>query len=410
MSDPLRIAVYHNLPSGGAKRVVYEQVAGLAARGHTVDVFVPGTAEERFRPLREVARGVHVFPHPEPPDRERMLAGLPAPLDAPRWLAFLASMRRLERRIAGAIDCGGYDVVLVHPSRFTQAPWVLGALATPAVYYCHEPLRAAREPRIARLPVRLALRLTLARTDRAQARAAAVIASNSRFTAGAVRAVYGRTARVAYPGVDAARFTPGAGPAGDYVLTVGALHPLKGIDFLIGALGRLAPADRPPLRVVSDRARAAERLRIERLAGRAGVALQLILGASEDDLVSHYRGARVVLYAPHREPLGLVPLEAMACGRPVLAVREGGIPETVVDGRTGFLEPRDEARFAARLRALLAAPAGADAVGRAAAGAVRAEWDWPHSIRVLEGVLAEALGGRAEAPPAAAVPSVGRAS
>ncbi|MBI4409918.1 MAG: glycosyltransferase, partial [Gemmatimonadetes bacterium] len=68
----------------------------------------------------------------------------------------------------------------------------------------------------------------------------------------------------------------------------------------------------------------------------AAVALRLVLFLGRGD------------YVAYDEPFGFVPLEAMACGRPVLAVREGGIPESVQDGVTGFLAPREPGTFASR--------------------------------------------------------------
>ncbi len=388
----MRVAVYHNLPSGGAKRTLREQVAGLAARGHVVDAFLPATAEEHVFPLVEVAASVRTFPHAPPPGRERLLAGRVSPVDAVRWAAFLRSMRRLERRIAEEIDAGGYDVALVHPSQFTQAPWTLAALRVPTVYYCHEPLRAAWEPGIASAPVRLALRASLARVDRRGAQAARAIATNSRFTAAAVRRLYGRAATVVYPGVDVERFSPGTAGAGDYLLSVGALHPLKGMDFLVRALARLPAGERPPLRIVSDRVREADRGLIERLAQGLGVRVQLATRVSEAELLQAYRGARLVLCAALREPFGLVALEAMACGRPVLAVREGGFAESIVDGETGFLEERDEQRFADRVRALLLDLPGSEAAGARAAAAVRERWSWARSIDAVERLLEKTAG------------------
>jgi len=387
----MRIAVYHNLPSGGAKRALREQVAGLVARGHAVDVFVPAMAEEGFLPLADVATSVRTFAHPRPPDRERMLAGHASPADAVRWGFFLQSLRRLERRIAGEIDAGAYHVVLVHPSQFTQAPWALTALRTRSVYYCHEPLRAVWEPGIASYPVRLGLRATLGRVDRSAAKAASAVATNSHFTADAILRIYGRAAAVVYLGVDSERFTPAAGEPADYVLSVGALHPLKGMDFLVRALGRLPQGARPPLHIVSDRGREAERVHVKRLAAELGVSVTLAFRVSERELLQAYRGARLVLCAARREPFGLVALEAMACGRPVLAVRDGGFPETVVEGETGFLEDPDEARFAARIGALLQHRASTEAVAARAVAAVRLRWSWDRSVERLERLLADTV-------------------
>src|ERR671932_1009412 len=166
--------------------------------------------------------------------------------------------------------------------------------------------------------------------------------------------------RVVYGGADPVRFSPDPEVVRRGVLFVGGLTPHKGVDRLIEAL-----PDEAELRVVGSAGHDPappesgypELLR--RLAARRRVEF---LGAVPDsDLPALYRGARVLAlpsvhvtcYGRHvavSELLGLVALEAMASGTPVVASRIGGLPEVVVDGETGFLvEPGDVAELRARL-------------------------------------------------------------
>ncbi len=391
----LRIAAFHDLPSGGAKRALQRQVRGLVALGHVVNVFVPSTADEQFLPLSDSASSVRTFRRPPAPDRERALEGRASVLDPARWLRYLALVRRTEREIGQEIDGGGYDLSLVAASQFTQAPWLLRRLLTPSLYYCQEPLRAAYEPRIAPPLTRFLIRQTLGRIDRANTQAATTVAVNSRFSANRIQEIYGRSVHVNYLGVDAERFRKLNLERGDFVLTVAALHPLKGLDFLIESLGLMPPEDRPPLVVVSDRAREAERKRVEEHAARSGVAITFRFRVSEEELVRLYNQTRLVLYAPYNEPFGFVPLEAMACGTPVLGVREGGIPETVVEGETGFLAERDPNHFATRIRELMAAPDRAEQVALRAQQIVRQQWTWERSVAELA-ELCEATASQAK--------------
>lgn len=389
--ESLRIALYHDLPSGGAKRTVHAQVSELARRGHRVECFVTSAAEEEFLPLRGVADRVHVIDVPPPPDREKTLAGRPGTRDLLRWSGLYRAIRRAGRTAARLVDDGDHDVALVHPSQFTQAPHILRSGQTPTVYYCHEVLRAAYDPLISPPAVRFAIRHTLGRVDRKNARAATAIAVNSAYTAGRVRDVYGRTATVVAPGVDIETFHPAQASRGDYLLAVGALHPLKGMDFIVRSVSRLDEATRPRLVIVADRARDQERDRIEALARGEGVGLEIRQRVPEAELVELYGGARAVLVAAHREPLGLVALEAMACGTPVVAVADGGVPETVVDGVTGFLVPRDPAPFAERIRHLLESPDDAEALGRAGRAHVKEHWTWHQSTDELLQLLRETI-------------------
>lgn len=385
----LRIAVFHDLPSGGAKRAVREQVRGLVRLGHHVDVFLPSTAEERVLPLSEVATAVRVFPL-ESASAEVGASDPPQLREAPlRWLRYLPRVRRAGREIARAIDAGGYDVALVHPSRFTQAPYVLRWLRTPSIYYCQEPLRVAYDPRIAPFVPRILLRHTLGRIDATNLRAATVLTANSRFTAGRILDLYGRSPRVLYLGVDVEQFRPQSLERDQFVLTVGALHPTKGLHFIVDSLARLSESLRPPLLVVSDRGQERERRRIEARAAAHGVRITFRSRVPEAELAELYNRARLLLYAPYDEPFGLVPLEAMACGCPVLGVGEGGIVETVCEGETGFLGPRDPEQFAARITEILGQPEVGWRVARRAVEIVRERWSWTRSVAELSDLCDE---------------------
>lgn len=384
----MRLAVFHDLPSGGAKRALHQQVKGLVSLGHTVDVFVPSTAEERFLPLQSVASSVTTFSRPQPPNRERVLEGRTSPLDPLHWLRYLALVRRSEREIAQVIDERGYELALVHPTQFTQAPWILRFLRTPSLYWCHEPLRSAHEPRVTSLLVRFGTRQLLGRIDGANTRAATYMAVNSHFTQSRVETIYGRQAEINYLGVDTQRFRPLSVGRNDFVLTVAALHPQKGLDFLVQALAAIPEKIRPPLLVTSDRSRAAERHRLECQAKKMNVRIDFRFRVGEEELVQLYNRARLVVYAPYNEPFGFVPLEAMACGRPVLGVREGGIPETVVEGETGFLADRNPDRFAARIIELITNPENAERVGSRARDIVRERWTWERSVAELAALCA----------------------
>ena len=220
--------------------------------------------------------------------------------------------------------------------------------------YCLTPMRYAWDQfdayfgpeRIGQLPSQLARRVMarLARWDRETSGRADRYVAISHYVAGRIRRYYNREATVVYPPVDTAYFHPDSVSPERFALIVSALVPYKRIDLAMDACA-LAGV---PLRVVGD---GPERPVLERRAGRT---TQLLGRLSDADVRDLYRRAAVVVL-PGEEDFGIVPLEAQACGRPVVALGLGGARETVVDGETGFLvdEP--------------SASAFADAIGRAAA-------------------------------------------
>jgi glycosyltransferase involved in cell wall biosynthesis len=395
----MKLAVFHNLPSGGAKRALHGLVKYLAGAGCHLDVVVPSTAEERYLSLHEFADRVEVVPVTATARGvlTSTLRGLPpvAPLSVS-----LSDLQATQRWIARLIDGRTYDVALVEQDRYTMSPFLLRFLKTPHVYYCQqtcrlgEPLIEAAwavgdgRPTVLRSLRRLAIRYgaaRLVRIDRQNAAAAQTILVNSYFSSEAVLRAYGRSARVSYLGVDDQLFLPRDEPRSDYVLAVGYLGPHKGYDFLVRALARIAPRRRPRLLVVANSEHPGWRQHLEALAGRSEVALEIRTSVEDKALVDLYNRARLLVYAPYLEPFGLAPLEAMACGTPVVAVREGGVRESVRDGETGVLVERDEQAFAAAVADLLAADERRRRMGRQATDAVRAFWTWSHAgARLLQ--------------------------
>jgi D-inositol-3-phosphate glycosyltransferase len=187
-------------------------------------------------------------------------------------------------------------------------------------------------------------------------------------------------------GVDLRRFRP-RGPAEPRppgvhrIVAVGRLVERKGFGNLVSALGEV-PGAELVLAGGPDRAALArdpEARRLHALAERAGVAdrVELRGRVGRDELPALLRSADVVACVPWYEPFGIVPLEAMACGVPVVASAVGGLVDTVVNGVTGVhVAPRRPDRLAATLRSLLADPERRRALGGAGARRAHARYGW----------------------------------
>lgn len=187
--------------------------------------------------------------------------------------------------------------------------------------------------------------------------------------------------------VDRERARRGLGLAPDdfVVLQLGRLVPRKGVDNVVLAVAQLRRIPRLKLLIVGgdapepDEARTPEIGRLRALAQEAGVADRVIFTGQRrrDALPACYCAADVFVTTPWYEPFGITPLEAMACGVPVIGAGVGGIKFSVADGVTGFhVPPRDPAALAARIAQLHANPALAHALGRAGMRRVRTMFTW----------------------------------
>ena len=383
----MRLAVFHNLPAGGAKRALYGLVKQLHRAGCAIDVLIPVGADEAYLSLRDLARRVEVFPVGSTWSGVVTSALRYLPPIAPLSVS-LADLERTQRRIAAVIDEGDYEAVFVEQDRYTMSPFILKYLVTPHVYYCQQPCRqqervnetVRREGNVHRAPL---LRIDLARRyaearlvqiDRGNASAARSILANSYFSREAILRVYGMNASVCYLGVDHELFAHQDEDEDDYVMSVGYMGPMKGHDFIVRALARIEERRRPRLVLVANGIDHDWQRYIETLAARQGVVLDIRVLVSDPQLVQLYNRARVFVYGAYLEPFGLAPLEAMACGTPVVAVKEGGLRESIVDGDTGILVERDEGLFAAAVSELLADDGKRRKIGRAAAAAVSERW------------------------------------
>lgn len=232
-------------------------------------------------------------------------------------------------RIEGPVD-------LVVSSSHAAAKAVRIPAGARHVCYCHSPMRYVWDERgdyfsfgRARHIRRAAIapwREMLRRWDRATAENVDLFVANSEHVRSRIAAVYGRDAVVVHPPVDTDFYTPSDDARGDAALVVSALVPYKRVDLAVRAF---TSAGR---RLVVAGA-GTERRSLERIAGPT---VEFLGPVSDERLRALYRTSRVLLF-PGREDFGIVPVEAQACGLPVVALGEGGALETVVDGRTGVL-------------------------------------------------------------------------
>ncbi len=242
-------------------------------------------------------------------------------------------------------DLDEFDLII--STSHCAAKSVVAPGRTPHLCYCFTPMRYAwdqfdayfgadRVGASASWLLRIGLS-AMARWDVATAGRVSRYVAISQYVAGRIRRYYNRGASVVYPPVDTILFQPSGDPPDPYFLVVSALVPYKRVDLAIRACALAGVS----LRIVGSGPEEA------RLRDAAGPDVEFLGALPDEQVRTVYQRATAVLL-PGVEDFGIVPVEAQACGRPVIALARGGACETVVDGRTGVLvaDPT-EAAFAA---------------------------------------------------------------
>jgi glycosyltransferase involved in cell wall biosynthesis len=317
------------------------------------------------------------------------------------------------RQCAEEIDRGGFDLLLANTCVFFHTCSIAKYARVPAVLYLQEPYRTLYEasPRLPwiapqssegwwRSPTYLkrcvgnALRLQAARVQAREelenARAFVSILVNSYYSRESVLRAYGLDAKVCYLGVNTNLFANRHGPRENLVVGVGMFGLHKKIDFAIAALAQVKQP-RPRLVWIGNDADPSNLEKLKSLAASKDVSFEPKLRIQDSELVSILNRASVMIYAPRLEPFGFAPLEGNACGLPVVAVAEGGVRETVIDGVSGLLVEHDPRAAAVAIQHLVDHPDYARQLGENGCKIVAERWTGEDSVDRLEGRLAEAL-------------------
>jgi len=415
----VRVAMisYHTCPlatlggkdTGGMNVYVRDLTRELGRRGIGVDVFTRSQDEHVPHVLHDLGFGnriVHVPAGPETPMSKDALAGyLPAFVD---YILGFAQTKR-ER----------YDLIHSHYWLSGLAALELrGAWGVPIIQMFHT--LAAMKNRVARSPDETASDFRLETESRLLRQADRVVASTQAELAQFQWLYHVDISRVVVipPGVDTARFYPiPADEAREFVrvpgdarmvLFVGRIEPLKGIDTLLEAVALLKQENVPRkgpifLAVIggdseeSPDPTSEEMARLQELRSHLDIddTVTFLGRRNQDTLQYYYSASEIVVVPSHYESFGLVALEAMACGTPVVASETGGLVFLVRDGETGFHVPAGDAQaLADRLGQLLEDDVLRTRLGKQAAEYAK-RYAWPLIVDQVVDLYQTTLGVRA---------------
>lgn len=405
----MKIAIWYNLPSGGAKRSLYDQVAGLLARGHEVELWRPPLPQAEYLDLGKLAKE-HEVPIAEHA-RSHWFKPQRLYLNITAVNRFAQVMDEHCRACAEQIERGGFDLLFSNSDHWFHAPFIGRHLSLPKALYLHEPNRPFYEPwptrlkwllpprqewpsgRLGQLRTYLRTMITvhdaqvMAGEEVENARHFDRILVNSRFSRESVLRTYGVDSHVCYLGIDASRFEDRGLPREPLVMCVGSMTASKNAELLVRAVAGLPSERRPRFVWVYNVEEPDYLARVQGLAQELGVNLELRRMVTDAELIDLLNRTSAFLYAPRLEPFGLAPLEANACGAPVVAVAEGGVRETIEDGVNGLLVDSDPAQIAVGLDRIMMDTSFARRLGEGGARLVREKWSPSAAMDRLEAQL-----------------------
>ncbi|MEO6398343.1 MAG: glycosyltransferase [Tepidiformaceae bacterium] len=339
--------------TGGMNVYVLELSRELARLGLEVDIFTRRDAD--LPRVEQIAQNLRLV---------RVDAGPPELIDKEAISDYLPQFARDMRRFVHE-EGRGYDVIHSH---YWQSGWAGGhlarELAVPHVVMFHTLGEVKNRARFGEAEPRKRIR-----HERQIARRASAIVTASDHERELLQRYYGADPRRMHTipcGVDLELFQPGDRAAArrrlglpaesPVLLWVGRLEKLKGVDILISALAQLDERDFTLLIVGGDERATELKEELRAQAEAAGVVANVRFegAVAHDDLPTYYSAADVCVVPSYYESFGLVAVESMACGTPVVASRVGGLVSTVTDGVSGYLIPwRCPEPFAEKLEVLL---------------------------------------------------------
>ncbi|MBI2613667.1 MAG: glycosyltransferase family 4 protein [Candidatus Levybacteria bacterium] len=353
----MKIAIFHELDFGGARRTV-EEFAKRLNKILDVDLYYVDNKEDKN--AKKISRRDFFYPF------------YPKTWKGNNWKTRLYKdtlelyrLYNLHKKIAKDIESKEYDYIFVHPSKFTQAPFLLRFLKNKCIYFCQEPLRIIYDKNLSDLSFvrfhkklyEFIIRKIRKRIDLKNLNSAKMILANSKFSKESIEKAYGKKVVICYLGVDTNLFKPLNLNKTIDVLFIG--NKDNGYDLL----DKLSKHFNNCIK-----ARAVFR-------GNSRVS------HTDEELIEIYNKSKVLVALNRNEPFGLIPLEAMACGVPVIAVGEGGYSESVVNDKTGFLIPRNPSKLYEKINEIISNEKLRKEMSKNARDHVVKNWSWDKSIK-----------------------------
>lgn len=360
----MNIAIYLDLPDGGAKRTM-DEIIPLLSKNNKVSIFSCNSVlnNSRFRLLRDIDS--------------------------------LFVSRILQKKLANIINRSNFDICFVTHDRHLQSPWILRYLRMPVVFLCQEPTRAFFEKFLdidKKLPFLKLIYEKLNRQLRKQAEVENAqysnkIIANSYYSVESIFRAYGKYATPIYLGVNLKTFYPQKNKYKNQVIIVGNNEPQKSLRLAVESLSLLPVSTRPVLFIACPRKNSLSE--VIKFAKNNKVKLKIKYGLCPADLAKEYQNSLATLACASLEPFGLSVVESLACGTPVVAVKEGGFRETIKNGYNGFLVERDPQKISNAIEKLIKDKKLRQKLSHNCSAYAQKTYTWEKTVKKIENLMYE---------------------
>ncbi len=382
----MRVAIYHNLPDGGAIRALHELVRhSYEEVEYDLYQLAPIDQASRYN-FQPYVKNHKSYDYIYSPSKIDILIEI---------VTRFARLRRIQKNIAHEIDSKNYDAVFVHHCAIAQTPFLLEYLKTKSLYFIQEPRRLSFEqdfyknskemiPKVLRAPWVLRQKI-LKDFDIVNASKCSAALCNSKYAQGNISKAYNINAEVCYLGIDKEKFFYTKQAKKNQIVVVGTLHPAKGQDLAIRAVKKVESKKGMKLIFVYENYDARYKRALEVLSKELGITTEFRQGVTDEQLARIYRESIMTLAVAAKEPFGFTPIESAACGTPTVAVKEGGYLETVVDGQNGLLCNRNAKSITRAIDEAIQTKWDPAKMSKKA----RLQWSWQASAKTYLTVLEE---------------------
>jgi glycosyltransferase involved in cell wall biosynthesis len=400
----MRIAVWHNLPSGGGNRALAYHLKGLYNRGHYIEIWCPPCADNAFSNIKKYVHAIHIIPlsitshsHKQYKIRDWKTALF--------WrnTKLMNALIKHCKQCAHEINKGNFDVLFANSCQLLFNSFIGRYVTIPKLIYLGEPNREIFEAypkQLWQAPVTYNLfkfgkelwsanfKRVLIREEIANFKAYNKVLVNSFFSSESLMRAYGEAGEVCYLGIDTTLFNTQENTLlQNQVIGLGSITHTKGIEMAIEAVSKVKAVIRPALVWIGN---VGNKQYINDLIMQANT-LQVHLDIKENItdalLVQQLQLSQCMIYTSRLEPFGLAPLEANACGCPVVAIAEGGVRETIQDGINGLTTYRNAMNLAACIEKIITDNDLRKQLSLNAINTVQQKWSFERGIDNIENAL-----------------------